>query len=437
MKMDIVGRRFGRLEVLERIDARDDRGEMPRPSYYSAYRCRCACGAQVRSTYYALYRGKTSCGCDRVPKQRNLAGRRFGSLTALRPVLEGGDGRMLRGDDALLRWECRCDCGVTVAVCGLQLAAGVIGSCGCVAPTPVRENSDINRVMRNNTTGVNGVTYADKSHTRYRVFIGFRGTDYDLGCYDTLDDAKTVRLRAEEMLYHPSPEDVTEVQSTEATVVDFSDRMARRMSRRSALRAAEKDYPLDADMLGFLNANAQARRMVWQMMTGTPMQPDDRKLVGARVRKTREKTGLSIRAFAEAAGLGKSYLTKVESGLSALSDEATKCIVDHFGQYCTREWLLYGIQHSEECPYSPEMNDWLKQSGELRKIVQLTHELADAPIRPRPQKKTTPKPPPSTYETWTEDDGDIDALGQPAWSARTYSQTNDWMNDFSDDVYMG
>ena len=442
MNMNIEGRRFGRLAVISRLDAPDAQGEMPRPSYYSAYLCKCDCGAEVKTTYYALFQGKTSCGCDRVPRQRDLTGKRFGALTAIKPLLREADGTLVRGDDAFLRWECRCDCGNVVAVHGLRLTAGVTASCGCIAAMP-RRDGDSHRVkslcggetMRNNTTGVNGVTYADRAHTRYRVSIGFRGADLDLGCYPSLETAGAVRKRAEKLLFDPAADRVEIVEPSAPLSAKARDALSRRMSARSAKRAAERDYPLNAEMIRFLNESLDARRLVWQMMDPDSMEPDDSAVIGARVREFREKAGLSIRGLAEAAGLGRSYLARVEKGLSCLTEEAADRIAQRFEGKCTAEWLLYGIVSNNDCPYSPEMNDWLKHSCELRKLVRLAHELNDAPRRTaKPQRRKASRGEGEPYIN--EDAGELSVIGQPSWSARQYARADEWSDGYSDDVYM-
>lgn len=53
--MDLTGRTFGRLEVLDRWGTLDT---------FSAWRCRCVCGAEVRVRSKSLVSGETkSCGC--------------------------------------------------------------------------------------------------------------------------------------------------------------------------------------------------------------------------------------------------------------------------------------------------------------------------------------------------------------------------------------
>lgn len=58
--------------------------------------------------------------------KRDLAGLRFGKLTAVEPTSE-------RKHNAVV-WRCRCDCGNEILVESRRLKPGVIYSCGCQAP---------------------------------------------------------------------------------------------------------------------------------------------------------------------------------------------------------------------------------------------------------------------------------------------------------------
>ena len=69
------------------------------------WKCRCDCGNTCIVYYWNLMRGHTkSCGCLKSP---DLTGRRFGMLT----VLRRSDRTAPRGKRRVLLWECRCDCG--------------------------------------------------------------------------------------------------------------------------------------------------------------------------------------------------------------------------------------------------------------------------------------------------------------------------------------
>ena len=185
---EITGMSFGRLQVLERLDKPNERGELPAPDMYSRYRCRCACGSALTASYYAVSGGKRSCGCDRIPERNDLTGWRFGGLTVISPVLEE-NGRVVRGDDPFLRWNCRCDCGRQVRIYGLVLVSGAVKSCGCVTP----EKADL---AASDVMAGCSILAVGKRRDRVRVRARFGGFEYELGTYGTRERAEGVRERA-------------------------------------------------------------------------------------------------------------------------------------------------------------------------------------------------------------------------------------------------
>lgn len=52
------------------------------------------------------------------------------------------------------------------------------------------------------STGIRGVSYSTR-HEKYRANIGFRGQKFELGYFDTLEEAAAARKAAEERLYKP------------------------------------------------------------------------------------------------------------------------------------------------------------------------------------------------------------------------------------------
>lgn len=58
-----------------------------------------------------------------MPKILNLAGNRYGHLTAVKRV---------KGDSRYATWECRCDCGNLIYVESRRLQSGKIVNCGCI-----------------------------------------------------------------------------------------------------------------------------------------------------------------------------------------------------------------------------------------------------------------------------------------------------------------
>ena len=112
-RKDLTGMRFGKLTVLG--PARDGTGRV-------AWRCRCDCGNETVALGSNLLSGRTgSCGCGRA--RLDLAGMRFGKLTALEPAANVGQSTA---------WKCRCDCGNEVIVRTSALRSGKARSCGCL-----------------------------------------------------------------------------------------------------------------------------------------------------------------------------------------------------------------------------------------------------------------------------------------------------------------
>ena len=120
---DLIGRRFGKLTVIEKTELKEDR--------YTVWHCRCDCGNECNVNTKRLNRGTiTNCGC--VPKKAMNNGSKaadltdmvFGSLTALYRTENHGD---------RTAWLCRCVCGNEVVVTTHDLRAGKTKSCGCLS----------------------------------------------------------------------------------------------------------------------------------------------------------------------------------------------------------------------------------------------------------------------------------------------------------------
>lgn len=81
------------------------------------------------------------------PRAKNLTGRRFGLLVAIRPEKKDKGGQY--------RWLCECDCGSTYSSSMTSLTKGTVSSCGCEGE---QERKDILAVeMPNVGRKVNGV----------------------------------------------------------------------------------------------------------------------------------------------------------------------------------------------------------------------------------------------------------------------------------------
>jgi len=122
----LVGKRFGKLVVLEPTDQRVKK--------CIVWKCQCDCGNITFKNTNLLRNGYAkSCGClkqENADKRtderaRQLIGQRFGRLTIMAPTKE-------RVRNAVL-WECKCDCGNTTYAPLFTLKDGSKSSCGCKA----------------------------------------------------------------------------------------------------------------------------------------------------------------------------------------------------------------------------------------------------------------------------------------------------------------
>ena len=122
--VDLQGQRFGRLAVISRA---------PNKGKDIRWICQCDCG-NTRVVYGGnVRRGLTeSCGCLRLEVTRakfteNLAGRRFGDLTAVQRVRD----YVAPNGARHVRWECRCECGRSAVASANDLKSGHTTTCGC------------------------------------------------------------------------------------------------------------------------------------------------------------------------------------------------------------------------------------------------------------------------------------------------------------------
>ena len=121
--IDLTGKNFGRLTVIERIYKKGN-------EWY--WKCQCQCGNICEVRGVSLREGATkSCGClkkekDRQPKGnvKDEIGNKYGHLTV---IARAGSS----GGQAI--WECECDCDAKthIFVLGNNLRRGHTQSCGC------------------------------------------------------------------------------------------------------------------------------------------------------------------------------------------------------------------------------------------------------------------------------------------------------------------
>ncbi len=227
---DYKGKRFGRLTVIE-FDKRTKNISKKGKVYYSYYwKCKCDCGNEKSVLLSNLIKGiSKSCGCleKELREERNkkrlennfedLTGKRFGKLTAIKMIRKADSQGQTREF-----WECKCDCGNTNIVLKNHLMKNQVISCGCVVKEKAKQNIKkcekhrekninkegtrldylSNKVTKQNTTGVRGVSYRSKNG-KYRAYIYFKNKRIELGEYTKLEDAAKARENAEEIYYKP------------------------------------------------------------------------------------------------------------------------------------------------------------------------------------------------------------------------------------------
>ncbi len=144
---------------------------------------------------------------ERTRRKSNIAGQRFGRLTALYPT-DTRDGR------GYVIWHCRCDCGTELELSYNRLCYSNQRSCGCqkrehdriLNTTQARVDGTTlhligTTVPKDNTTGVRGVYHV---RGRYMAKLVFQKKVYYLGTYDTMDEAARARKDAEDRVYGPT-----------------------------------------------------------------------------------------------------------------------------------------------------------------------------------------------------------------------------------------
>ena len=130
-RADLIGRRFGHLTVIDKVDRKQDR--------YQVWKCQCDCGNTIEVNTKRLLRGTvTSCGCAKEGQSarhgsqaEDLTGRKFGRLTVLERSANV-NGRVA--------WLCQCECGNRKVVPAVYLKKGNVRSCGCL-----RQENSCNR----------------------------------------------------------------------------------------------------------------------------------------------------------------------------------------------------------------------------------------------------------------------------------------------------
>lgn len=168
------------------------------------YECTCLlCGRKRDATKQNLQKGEIK-DCGHHKEYNDIAGYKFGKLTALYPVERA---KHTKATSKL--WHCKCDCGNECNVNYSGLKSGKTKSCGCLQISKVKSlyvdgtapcKLDGSRIRSTNTSGVTGVWY-DKSKNLWSAEIMFKHKKYYLGRYAKKEDAINARKAAEEEIF--------------------------------------------------------------------------------------------------------------------------------------------------------------------------------------------------------------------------------------------
>lgn len=202
-RIDLTGKRFGSLVVI---------GRAHRAGQFWHWECRCDCGATSVPSGANLRTGHTlSCGCARLAANikhgmadrpeygiwRGIIARcRCETNKAFRDY--GGRGiqvceRWDRFENFLSDMGCRPDANLTIE---RKNNAGNYEPGNCLWATRTDQNRN-KRKKRNNTSGVNGVTWS-KAAGKWMAAISHESKQIYLGVFVSLEDAAAARQSAEQ-----------------------------------------------------------------------------------------------------------------------------------------------------------------------------------------------------------------------------------------------
>lgn len=178
--------------------------------------CECSCGKKCTVRYDCLLNGNTK-SCGHLGKEQHFKSRDLSNkinkygVKAIRNTHKKKWGAYI--------WECECPCGKMFEVTTDKFES--VQSCGCAqdsarkyqAETILKEYTEIatedktnvlainsKTTFKNNTSGIRGVTW-DKSRSKWLAQITFKGRNYNLGRYDTIEEAAKIRKIAEQKMF--------------------------------------------------------------------------------------------------------------------------------------------------------------------------------------------------------------------------------------------
>lgn len=175
---EIVGLRFGKLLVKERLDEKSKDGR-------TLYLCLCDCGTEIKVTGKNLKNKNTSsCGCSR---RNDLAGQTINGIKIIRTLKH--DSPNSKAKDA--RAECICPlCNSTFIARQKDIAAGWLKSCGCEAKAIVELAKSLSQEntseLAETDPRIKGQRHGFSRDPMYKIWFGMmercynpENTDYD------------------------------------------------------------------------------------------------------------------------------------------------------------------------------------------------------------------------------------------------------------------
>lgn len=129
--VDLTGKKFGRLTVIERMPKTLTSGG----HQVIKYRCKCECGAESIVDAGSLRDGTTtSCGCWNRERSSKLfltdfTNQKLDMITVIKRV----DDYVKPSGDRVPQWLCQCECGNQVILTSERIKRAVFLSCGCVS----------------------------------------------------------------------------------------------------------------------------------------------------------------------------------------------------------------------------------------------------------------------------------------------------------------
>ena len=183
--------------------------------------CRCKCGNTIDLYVSALLSRKNpTCGCEKYVQIRQIPdrmlamkGKVYGTLEVL-DVFRPNHANKNGAYSTKLRCKCL-KCGTITEPYASAVLCGAIKSCktcnrkiqemakdameaAYVGGTNITAIDGRRKLNKNNATGYTGVCRAGN---KYRAYINFKRKQYELGTYQTPEDAASVRKKAEERIY--------------------------------------------------------------------------------------------------------------------------------------------------------------------------------------------------------------------------------------------